>query len=450
MPTAATLPPIASGIGEIAWPVVPDRHAAEQLALQSELDRTQWWDADTLARHQFLQLDGLLRHARRTVPFYRERLAAFDGAAAATLASLPILTRSQVQEHYRELCSSDIPPQHGQLVRYASSGSTGRPVQVLGTALHGRWWRALMLRDHLWHRRRFDQVLAVLKTRIRDRVSDNWGRPTHGVFDTGSCVSINSDRDLPEQYRLVREAAPAYLLSHATNLRALARYCIAERLSLPGLSQVRSFGEMLPPDLRELCREAWNVPLVDAYSAAEIGVIALQCPQTGYYHVQSEHVIVEVLDETGRPCSPGATGRVVVTPLHNFAMPLLRYDLSDFAVVGEACVCGRGLPVLQSIRGRRRNMLRLPDGSTHWPSIPAKVWGDESPIRQFQLVQRERDRIEVRLVASRRLTAAEQTALETRLSERLRWHFDYDFDYCDVIDDGPGFEDFVCLIDDEG
>jgi phenylacetate-CoA ligase len=73
-------------------------------------------------------------------------------------------------------------------------------------------------------------------------------------------------------------------------------------------------------------------------------------------------VLVEILDAQGRPCRPGEIGRVVATPLHNVAMPLLRYELDDYAEVGQACACGRGLPVIRRILGRRQNMLRLPDG----------------------------------------------------------------------------------------
>jgi phenylacetate-CoA ligase len=52
----------------------------------------------------------------------------------------------------------------------------------------------------------------------------------------------------------------------------------------------------------------------------------------------------------------------VVTPLHNFAMPLIRYAIGDYAEAGPPCACGRGLPVLARILGRARNLLTLPHG----------------------------------------------------------------------------------------
>jgi len=431
--------------------VIPTPVAAGMIAIARQLEHAERLDARTLRAQQLRQLASLLAHARRYAPAYEMRLATLDSAHdldAAALASVPTLTRREVQDDPDGLRCRVVPPDHGSLTEYASSGSTGRPIRVLGTRLHDLWWRALLLRDHLWHERDFNAKLGVLKTRISGGTEPNWGAATAGVIATGPCVSLNSGQGVAEQIRWLRTEKPVYLLSHASNLRALARHCIAHAVPLSGLREVRSYGEMLPPDLRELCDAAWGVPLTDSYSAAEIGIIALQCPQSTAYHVQSEHVMVEILDKADRPCGPGERGRVVVTPLHNFAMPLVRYELDDFAEVGESCPCGRGLPVLTRILGRRRNMLRVPDGTTHWPSLPAKLWDWASPIRQFQLVQSALAAITVRLVAERPLTVDEENALRGRLDQRLGWRFDYRFEYCSAIDGGAGFEDFKCLLDD--
>ena len=93
--------------------------------------------------------------------------------------------------------------------------------------------------------------------------------------------------------------------------------------------------------------------VVDIYSCTEAGYLAFSCPEQGNLHVQAESVIVEVLDRAGKPCAPGEEGEVVVTPLLNFAMPLIRYAVGDRAVVGEPCACGRGLPTLKTV-GRSR------------------------------------------------------------------------------------------------
>ena len=211
-----------------------------------------------------------------------------------------------------------------------------------------------------------------------------------------------------------------------------------------------SFGEALPDDLRALCQQVWGVSVADVYSCEEAGYIALQCPQVPqHYHVQAENLLVEVLDAAGRPCAAGDTGEVVLTTLHNFAMPLIRYAIGDYAQVGPPCACGRGLPVLQRIHGRARNLLRLPDGSRHWPSFPAQDWLAIAPVRQFRLRQTDAACIEVDLVTARPLGAAEADRLRRMLQGRLGHAFRIVLHPVADIPRAPGgkFEDFVCELD---
>ncbi len=166
-------------------------------------------------------------------------------------------------------------------------------------------------------------------------------------------------------------------------------------------------------------------------------MIALQCPEHPHYHVQSESLLVEILDDQGQPCRSGESGRVVVTDLHNFAMPLIRYDIDDYAVLGGPCSCGRGLPVIKSVLGRVRNMLTLPSGEKLWPSyhfIFDDALGKSLPsFREAQLVQRTLDEIEVRVVATRPVTAQEEARARKALSEALSDAFAFRFVYVDEI-----------------
>ena len=139
--------------------------------------------------------------------------------------------------------------------------------------------------------------------------------------------------------------------------------------------------------------------------------MAIQCPDSEGYHVQSETVILEVLDDQNRPCRPGEIGRVVVTPLFNYATPLFRYEMGDFAEVGPACACGRGLPVINRILGRRRNLLTLPDGRRYWPSAGARRLHKIAAVRQHQFRQIASDVIEVWLVTDEPITHKQESEL---------------------------------------
>ncbi|MCC7411859.1 MAG: phenylacetate--CoA ligase family protein [Gammaproteobacteria bacterium] len=459
MPTAhpeddagSLLARITPGISGIAWPALPGATGAAMLALQFQLDRSQWWPADVIARHQRRQLRALLAHARATVPFYEDRLAHLDldgpdGLAESAFSTVPTLAREQVQTMADALCSRAVPGDHGGLVEYRTSGSTGRPVRVRGTRISDFWVAGLTLRDHLWHGRDLGGRLAAIRSKQTPGTGMGWGPATDCAFTTGPCSVLSSSTDIAGQARWLLAEDPHYLITQPSNLRALARHCLDQGLRPPSLREVRTFAEALPADLRATCAEAWGVPLTDCYSTNEMGYVALQCPQAEHYHVQAENVLVEVLDGEDRPCAPGQTGRIVVTPLQNYAMPLVRYELEDYAEVGAPCPCGRGLPVLARIHGRRRNMLRLPDGSRHWPSFPAQIWMAVAPIRQFQLVQVALHRIVIRLAVTRPLAADEQRLLYRLLDERLGWSFSYAIEYVDRIEGGLKFEDFVSRLD---
>jgi phenylacetate-CoA ligase len=174
----------------------------------------------------------------------------------------------------------------------------------------------------------------------------------------------------------------------------------------------------------------------------------ISCPDYEHYHVQSENVLVEVVDESGAACAPGAVGRVLVTVLNNFAMPLIRYDIGDYAEAGAPCPCGRGLPVLARIMGRSRNMLRLPGGGTHWPGVPMRALSSVAPLRQFRLIQYSLTGIEVQMVTDRPLTVDEEDALRAALHKRLQYPFDVRFTRLESIARGASykFEDFVCQV----
>jgi phenylacetate-CoA ligase len=282
---------------------------------------------------------------------------------------------------------------------------------------------------------------------VADARQPGWGRAIEAVFQTGPAVTLPIHTPLARQLDWLLERNPDYLLTHPSNLRGLLLEARARGVTPTSLRGLGSFGEALPDDLRALCQRVWSLPLADVYSCEEVGYIALQCPQVAdHYHVQAENLLVEVLDAAGRPCAPGATGEVVLTTLHNFAMPLIRYAIGDFAQVGPPCPCGRGLPVLRRIHGRARNLLRLPDGSQHWPSFPAEDWLAIAPVRQFRLRQTAAERIEVELVTDRPLAAAQEHRLQHMLQSRLGYPFQVVLHAVADIPRPPGgkFEDFVC------
>jgi len=318
-------------------------------------------------------------------------------------------------------------------------------------------WHALTLREHLWHRRDLGGRLAAIRSLPsgsadypRGSQGRNWGRSTQGIFETGPAAVLTIASRTDEQAEWLQRVQPDYLLTYPSALRDLLLYCREQAVTLPRLREVRTLSELLAPETRALCREVWGLKIADMYSTQEAGYLALQCPEQEHYHVQSEACLVEVLDASGEPCAPGEVGEVVVTPLMNFAMPMIRYAVGDLAEVGEPCACGRGLPVLKRILGRVRDMLVHPDGRRSRPRT-VEMWEDGAlAIRQMQIIQHALNDIEIKLVTAHPFSEAEENLLSDRFRRSCGEDFPIRITYHQEIPRGPGgkFADFRCEIPD--
>ncbi len=452
--------PDRSSVAEFGFPALFDSDTAQILAFAWQIDRSQWWPPEQMEAHQFRQLGLLVAHARRHVPFYADRLrdlpADFERSLdAARWRELPRLTREEARRAGATLRSTR-PPPLGDAAVWSTSGSTGIPLTLYPSAA---WWQlmgALRLRYSGWHgydpRGKLVEIRPLRAGDPRGAVlrGMRWDPPHGEMFNTGAVVWYDIFSDISAQAALLEREAPDYLHTHPGNLRLLLRAFRRENRKLPNLKLVRTEAEQLDPDLRAECREVWGAKLIDFYGAREFGYIALQCPESDRYHIQSELGLVEVLRADGSPCAPGETGRVAITPLHGFNLPLIRYELGDYAEVGEPCPCGRGLPVLRRILGREKALLTLPNGEKRYATFGSRVFGHLDMVRQFQIAQTGRTAIEARIAADRALTEGEQQAIVAGLGKQLGPGFRIALRFVDAIALTPGgkYMEFVSELPD--
>jgi phenylacetate-CoA ligase len=442
----------------LLWPALPGRAAAELLAQLYQLEQTQYFPEQLLRTRQLQQFAQLARHAGETSEFYRQRFEVLGFAAAGPwtwerFMQLPLLTRRELLTAAPQIHSQRPPASHGQWHELQTSGSTGQVVAVRRTGVNQLMWLALSMRDHLWHQRDFRQSLAVVRANVESNegAQQGWGAPVSLLHETGPCYTRPLTTDVAELAAWLLEKQPHYLLTYPTYLSSLIDYFESSGKRPQQLAQVRTIGETLHAALRTRCQAVLGVPIVDTYSAQEVGVIALQCPDSELYHLHAESLIVEVLNEQGRPCAAGETGRVVVTDLHNFATPLIRYELRDYATVGPACRCGRGLPTLTRVLGRQRNMVVLPNGQRHWPLVGLHQFREVAQILQYQLIQHDLRDVEMRLFVAEKLDAAAEQRLTKIVQDALGHPFQIRFSYSEgelPRSAGGKFEEFVCRASD--
>ncbi|HWA03062.1 MAG TPA: AMP-binding protein [Rhizomicrobium sp.] len=418
------------------------------------LEEAQWRSRDEISAAQRRQLVQLAQQCERFSPHFRGRLRAAGLTPAdlgESLEKLPLLPRRALQSAADVFCTA-VPQNHMPLAETRTSGSTGEPVVVKRTAVNNIDWLATTMREHLWHKRDFSGRFCAIRANIPKLVQlDSWGPPASLLCPTGAALGMPITLSVDEQVALILEFRPQILLVYPNVLSAFVQRAETDGMRFPELKQILSVGETLPSHLRARAAGAFDVEVADMYSSQEAGNIALQCPQSGLYHVMAESLIVEVVDDAGHPLPEGKIGRVAITDLHNYATPLIRYDIGDYAEAGPACACGRGLPTLKRILGRERNLIRLPDGSRTWPLFGGHYFRDVAPVVQFQGIQHSLSRIEIRLVCERAPTPGEEQGLRNMILKALGHPFEIEFVYFpDRIPAGPGgkFEEFICKVSD--
>jgi phenylacetate-CoA ligase len=431
------MPLFKTSVAEIVWPSVPSQTAAALLAQLFQLEQTQWLSGPTLLDRQLLQLGQLTAHAHRHSPFYRQ---VFDQRAIGAnelwseekLRTVPLLTRQACRAG--RVHPLRVVPRHTN-PRTTFKRQSTPDCRAKRTALNNLMWMALTLRDHFWHQRDFAQsaafVRAYSKAQDDDAIAkkEGWGIPVSLLFETGPGYRQPLSLSVSEQAAWLLRRDPRYLLTYPTNLSALLTSSNGWAVSaVEGRRTIVKRSRQA----EGRCENDFALKTVDVYSAQEVGAIALQCPVSGLYHVQAESLIVEVLNDEGTPCKEGEVGRVVVTDLHNFATPIIRYEIRDYAEAGGACPCGRGLPTLKRILGRRRNMVTLPDGSRHWPLVGLHAFRGIAPIRQYQAVQHSLDTVEMNLVVVAPLTGEQETLLRKVIQDALGYPFNVRFSYYDA------------------
>ena len=448
----------------VLWPVVYPPDISRYLALQHYLKKSEFFASKKIRELQFKQLEILLNHSVRTVPYYRSLYKQHDIKPQKELdremwSSLPILKREVLQKQYEQLVSINIPEIHGNNFSTLTSGSTGTPVKVLKTSLVQFFWNSIKLRDHDWHKRDTDGKKHASIRFVEDKGKANppdgllfnsWGYPLNWLSPPGTTSLLSIESTITEQLEWLYKQNPHYLLSNPSNLFALAQSYEKDKRVIKNLEQLIAISETLDPDVREYCEAVFNVPIKDIYSSQETGYLALQCPEYNHYHVQSETIFLEVLNENNEACRPGEIGKIVVTPLHNFAMPLIRYEIGDYAEVGKPCSCGRGLPVLKRLYGRVRNMLTLPSGEKIWPRIRTQYYAKETnaDITQAQLIQHSLEDVEVKLVINKPLNNEQQTILTKFIQEALGYPFNIRYKFLDNIPRSKSgkFEEFISKV----
>ncbi len=442
----------------------PGRYSKMGVAIRAVADhllQNEWRPRSEIAARQLEQLRVLLRLAGKQSPFYADRFrnvgfSPEDVTSLADLRALPLLTRRDLQDRFEEIKVRELPAGTTALGELPTSGSTAAPVKVVASSTSQLMWHACWTRDKVWAGADLRGTLVAIRRFLKGPPDlytdqgmrlDDWSGLPGRVFVTGPAYLMDIGQDLSPQAAMLLRVNPDYFLSFPTNLESLGRILADKREGLTRLKLVQTIGELLPSDARDTIEEAFGAPVHDLYSCVEAGYIASQCPSGSGYHVHEENVLLEVIDEEGRPCPPGALGRIVLTSLVNLAFPVIRYDVGDYAILADGpCPCGRNLLGLREVIGRKRGQILMPDGGIRYSGHMTAVVRLNEAVRQFKVIQHERTRFEVILVARESFGPEDEERIREYFGSFLGVPVDVSFTLVDHIERTPGgkYLSFVC------
>jgi len=395
-----------------------------------------------VARRQDRLLRALVRHAYRNVPRYRTLFdeKGIDPAqihGVGDLELVPVTSRRELQTARPEdLVASRFEP--GELGAFRTSGSSGSPLTIRRTYLERKilqLFRIRALRDFgVGIRDRIARVGLPPRSPSRAELLNRFGL---GLYRSREIDARLSPRRVIER---LREVDPDVLTGYPSTISRLAaaltaedRAAIRPRLAILG-------GEVVSGRTRRLVEEAFGTTVREWYGSFECNLIASECPETGRLHVADDSVILEVRTPDGRRARPGERGEVVVTSLHSYAMPFLRYRLGDAVTAGgRPCPCGRPFSTIGEIQGRMLDYFHLGDGRlVH----PYEVTNDhikpESWILQYQLVQEAGDDFRLRVVPGSSPSEETLERLRTAVAGALGGETRVSIDLVPEISPGPG------------
>jgi len=404
------------------------------VSIRRELERSQWLSPQELAQLQLARLREFLTRIGATVPYYRAlfRELQFNPSTVTALADLqrlPLAGKPQIRAHTEDMKAEGA----GRLEKFSTGGSTGEPLIFF----RGR--------DRVSH----DVAAKWRATRwwdvdIGDREIVLWGSPIE--LDAQDRVRLLRDRILRTELlsafemsaanmlqfmQRIRAFRPRMLFGYPSSLALLAEYVTANGYKVDdlGIRVVFVTSERLYEHQRAMIEAAFGCPVANGYGGRDAGFIAHECPSGGM-HISAEDIVVEIVGEHGDAVAPGGRGEIVITHLRTGDFPFVRYRTGDVGSLGgEACPCGRGLPLLSQIEGRTTDFIRAADGTVLHGLALIYVLRELPQVQEFRIVQESLTRLSLQLVAApegrEALEASITEQFRARLGQSLVVQFDY-------------------------
>jgi phenylacetate-CoA ligase len=408
-----------------------------------EYESQQWLSAGEIAELQLGKLRALLSHAAEDVPHFTEVMKSSgvqvdDIRGLEDLAALPVMTKQAVREDYAQFLSRSLAPSN---LRKATGGSTGDPFQFEYTRESEFRRQAVMWRGYRWAGADLGRkTVYIWASPVSGK--QGWARlkeiAFHRLFGRRylDCFEM-SDQRLPDFAGRLLKDRPKVIVAYVSAGTILAQWMLDHDFVIPSPEVVITGAEPLYEPQRDLLERAFRAPVFNTYGSREFMLIAAECSKHEGLHINADHLVVETVDESGQPIID-QPGKVVVTDLHNYGMPFIRYATGDVGqLVSRPCTCQRGLPLLSHIEGRELDIILFADGRRLPGEYFPHIFKDCPQVGRFQVVQERLEEIRVRIVLAAGAGADSIEAVRERLQHDLGDSIDIDLELVNEIPPTP-------------
>ncbi|MEO5561252.1 MAG: phenylacetate--CoA ligase family protein [Dokdonella sp.] len=370
------------------------------LAYLDEYERSQWLAPEQIAALQWQKLKALLEHCYREIPYYQRTWKALgltpaDIRSVADYDRLPVLTKSDIRLNFADLIA---PSLRQRLLYKATGGSTGEPLRFGYTRESNERRNAVMWRGYAWAGARMGRrSLYVWGGAVGhpDRMQLLKDRLFHAAFGRRMLDSfLMSESNMSAYADAIDAYRPEIIVGYVGPLVSLAQWLLANGRRTHTPQAILGAAESLFEHQRDVIQQAFGAPAFNTYGCREFMLIAAECEHREGLHINADHLLVEA-------GIAGATesADVVITDLHNYGMPFIRYVNGDLATSSaRVCACGRGLPLLERVEGRRLDAIRTRSGQMLPGEFFPHVFKDVVGLSRFQVVQRSLDHLDISMV----------------------------------------------------
>lgn len=356
-------------------------------------------------RRRTESLHKLLDHAVNHTPFYRQF------AKFTALEDFPVVNKNYIRDRYNDFVSSKF---HDRTNYEAyTSGSTGTPFRI--SQNKNKRDRHSADVTYFGEKAGFEIGHKLFYIRHWDQYNSSkswvvWRKNVHM-----HPVSRLAPKDIKQLIgEMARDTLPKGILCYASVLDEIKRFLENTDTPLPikGIKSIIAISETLNEHTQKSIEAYWGVPVVSRYSNVENGILAQQSLYGDEFHINWASYFVELLDmDANKPAKPGARGRIVITDLYNYCMPMIRYDTGDVGQMDHCTKNGMEYPVLSKVEGRKLDMIFDTEGKMTSPYVVYHIL-KYPHIKQYQFIQECRKKYLIKLNVSPEFNSAENIKAE--------------------------------------